>query len=186
MSPALLLIDLQKDFLAETGRMPVGSAQAKKVIATANQLIRFFNKRRWPIMDICNNFKQNDFIGNFFRKHAAMEGSEGAEMDPRIIDHGATCFPKSRSSAFSNPYLVEYLKQKGIEQIVICGVYAEGCVRSTALDARRAGLGVTLISDGVASNRAFTYRWALRRMQRKGVRIQSLGEYLTLNGSRPA
>jgi len=61
----------------------------------------------------------------------------------------------------------EYLKQKEIDHIVICGVYAEGCVRATALDARRAGLCATLISDGVASDRAFKFNWALSKMQKE-------------------
>ncbi|NVN89590.1 MAG: cysteine hydrolase [Desulfuromonadales bacterium] len=185
METALLLIDLQIDFLSEAGRMPVGSANAEKVIVTANHLIGYYNKRRWLIIDVFSQFKKYDIIGNFFRKHAAAEGSEGGKMDPRILPHGATCFPKSKSSAFSNPYLVEYLKEKEIDHIVLCGVYAEGCVRATALAAQRAGLDVNLISDGTASDRTSKYNWALSHMQKRGVRILSLEEYLKLNATRP-
>ena len=185
MLTALLLIDLQNDFLSDNGRMPVGPAHAEKVILTANQLIYFFSKRHWPIIDVFSQFNKDDIIGNFFRKHAAVEGSEDGKMDPRILAHDATCFPKSKSSAFTNPYFPEYLKQKGIGHIVICGVYAAGCVRATALDARRTGLGATLISDGLASVRTFKYKWALSQMQKRGIRILSLGDYLKSNATRP-
>jgi len=185
METALILIDLQQDFLSGTGRMPVGSANAEKVIMTVNQLIRFQEKRGWLIIDVNSQFKKNDIIGNFFRKQAAVEGSEGGKMDPRIVEHGASLFPKSRSSAFSNPYLKAYLQHKEIDNIVICGVYAEGCVRATALDARRAGLGVTLVSDGVASSRAFKYHWALSHMKKRGIRILSLNEFLRSHTTRP-
>lgn len=186
METALLLIDLQQDFLSETGCMPVGTANAERVILTTNQLIRFQEKRGWLIIDVISQFKKSDIIGNFFRKQAAIEGSEGGKTDPRIVDHGASQFPKSKSSAFSNPYLKAYLQHKEIDTIVICGVYAEGCVRATALDALRAGLDVTLVSDGVASNRASKYRWALSHMKRRGIRVLSLNEFLRSHATRPS
>lgn len=178
METALLLIDFQIDFLADSGRMPVGSENAEQVIATANRLIRLFEKRGWLIINVLSKFKKMDMIGNFFRNHAAIEGSDGCKTDPRLAPHNPTFLPKPKSSAFSNPYLVEYLKQKEIDHIVICGVYAEGCVRATALDARRAGLGVTLISDGVASDKIAKYNQALSQMQKKGVQVLSLEEYI--------
>jgi len=185
METALFLIDLQNDFLSDTGRMPVGTANAEKVIAAANRLIDFNRKRHWLIIDVVSQFKKSDVIGNLLRKHAAVEGSEGSEMDPRIAPHDASCFPKSKSSAFSNPYLAAYLQHREIERIVLCGVYAEGCVRATALDARRIGLHVTLISDGVASNRTSKYDWALSHLQKREVHIITLEEYLRSHVTKP-
>ncbi len=185
METALFLIDLQNDFLSDTGRMPVGAANAEKVIAAANRLIDFNRKRHWLIIDVLSQFKKSDIIGNFLRKNAAIEGSEGCEMDPRIISHDASCFPKSKSSAFSNPYLVAYLQHREIQRITLCGVYAEGCVRATALDARRAGLDVTLISDGVASDRTSKYGWAISHLQKRGIHIMTMEEYLRSHATQP-
>jgi len=72
MITALLLIDLQIDFLADNGRMPVGGANAERVISVANRLVELFEERRWPIIVIFNQFKQSDFLGNFFRRYAAI------------------------------------------------------------------------------------------------------------------
>jgi len=173
-------MDLQIDFLSDKGRMPVGLDNANKVISTVNRLIEEHKERGWPIILIYNQFKKSDVIGNFFRKHAAMEGSEGSRLDPRIQipDITVPSFSKSTSSAFTNPAFSEYLRNNNIDHVVICGVYAEGCVRATALDAQRANLRTTLISDGVRSNRGFKSRWALSHMQKRGIQVLSLQDYL--------
>lgn len=179
MVTALLLIDLQIDFLSDRGRMPVGSDHAERVIATANRLIAFHQLRHWPIVLICSHYKRYTVICNCLRKHAAMERSEGSRPDPSLrFAHDPVTFPKSRSSAFANPYLVEYLKEKLVDRVVICGVYAEGSVQATAEDARQAHLDVALIAEGVASGTAATYTWALSQMEQKGIRILYLEDYL--------
>jgi nicotinamidase-related amidase len=185
MRSALLLIDLQIDFLSDNGRMPVGSANAERVIFTANQMIKIYEERRWPIIVIYNQFKKKDIIANFYRNFAAIEGSEGGNMDPRIHVHDGIFISKTKSSAFSNADLSEHLKHMGIDHIVLCGVYAEGCVRATALDAQRFKLRTTLISDGVASNRKFKYQWALSHMQKKGIRIMTHENYIESDSNMP-
>ena len=178
MITALLLIDLQIDFLADNGRMPVGGANAERVISVANRLVELFEERRWPIIVIFNQFKQSDFLGNFFRRYAAIEGSEGGKIDSRILVQEAHYFSKAKSSAFSNPDFSEYLKMAGIGHVVICGVYAEGCVRATAFDAQKANLDTLVLSDGVSSNRNSKCKWAISHMQKRGVQIMSFEDYL--------
>lgn len=179
MLPALLLIDLQIDFLSDGGRMPVDSASAERVISAANRLIAFHERRRWPIVLVCSNYKHYTLVGNCLRKYAAMEKSEGSMPDPRLIfSQPPVTFPKSRSSAFANPYLTEYLKQKLVDRVVICGVYTEGSVRATAEDARLIPLEVVLVADGIASREAVRYTWALSRMEQEGMWILTLDEYL--------
>ena len=185
MNAALLLIDLQIDFLADHGRMPVGTAHADGVIMTANRMIALFRERDWPIIAVYNQFRKTDVMANYFRNNAALEGSEGGNIDPRIQDHDGPLFAKARSSAFSNPDFSAYLKERDIGHVVMCGVYAEGCVRATAFDARRAGLHTTVIADGVASNRAYKLRWALSHMQKRGIHILSCEEYLKSGAVMP-
>ncbi len=178
MKPALILIDLQHDFLSENGRLPVGWEQANAVIVAANLLIRCFEEHRWLIIDVVSRFKRGSFIGNYLRNHAAMDGSEGAGMDARIHLHDAMGFPKSGKSAFANPYLVAYLQHKEIEGVVLCGVQAVGSIRATALDAWRSGLQVTLISNGVAFSREDRYQRTVSGLLSLGIGIVSLEEYL--------
>jgi nicotinamidase-related amidase len=174
----LLLMDLQIDFLSDQGRLPVGAANAERVVSIANSMAALFEERRWPIVVIFNQFKESDVIGNFFRRYAALEGSEGGNMDPRVLVHNARCFSKAKSSAFTNPDFGGYLKTSGIGHVVICGVYAEGCVRATAFDSLRSNLDTVVLSDGVSSKRKSTYLWALSHMRKRGVRVMSFEEYL--------
>jgi maleamate amidohydrolase len=185
MIHALLLIDLQIDFLSVIGRLPVGEANAERVISTANSMVSIFEERQWPIIVILNQFKKSDVIGNFFRRYAAVEGSEGGNIDPRIVVHDARHFPKSKSSAFTNPEFSEYLKMTGIGHVVICGVYAEGCVRATAFDAQRANLDTVVLSDGVSSSHNSKYKWSLSHMQKRGIRIMSFANYLEAHSYKP-
>jgi nicotinamidase-related amidase len=174
----LLLVDLQIDFLADDGRLPVGKANAERIINVANRMAALFAEQQCPIIVIANQFKRSDTLGNFFRRHAAMEGTEGACVDPRVQVRDACSFSKAKSSAFTNPDLADHLKATLIDRLVICGVYAEGCVRATAFDALRAGLETVVISDGVASKRTATYKWALTHMRKRGVWVMSMDEYL--------
>jgi len=66
----------------------------------------------------------------------------------------------------------------GIGHVVICGVYAEGCVRATAFDAQKANLDTLVLSDGVSSNRNSKCKWAISHMQKRGVQIMSFEDYL--------
>jgi nicotinamidase-related amidase len=175
---ALLLIDLQIDFLSDNGRLPVGAANAERVISVANRMVALFEERGWPIIVIYNQFKKSDVMGNFFRRYAAVEGSEGGKIDPRVLVHDARYFSKAKSSAFTNPNFSEYLKMNGVDHVVICGVYAEGCVRATAFDALKSNLDTVVLSDGVSSNRKSKYKWALSHLRKRGIRTMSFEEYL--------
>jgi nicotinamidase-related amidase len=182
---ALLLIDLQIDFLSDDGRLPVGAANAERVISVANSMVALFEERGWPIIVIYNQFKKSDVMGNFLRRYAAVEGSEGGHMDPRVLVHDARYFSKAKSSAFTNPDFSEYLKMTGVDHVVICGVYAEGCVRATAFDALKSNLDTVVLSDGVASNRTSKYKWALSHLRKRGIRIMSFEEYLETHSNKP-
>ena len=170
---AVLLMDLQHDFLgAEGSRMPVDAAGAADVIATATAILNGeVLTQAVPIL-ILNQFPITDRIANFFRKGAAVAGSPGADLDSRIRNaERAKIIVKASASAFGNPELDRYLQAEGIGELYIMGVFAEGCVRSTALDALRRGYGVRVIADAVASNAWWKKRFALWGMQRAGADV---------------
>lgn len=95
----------------------------------------------------------NATIANVFRCGAALAGSSGANLDPRI--HAATnirIFPKQHANAFTNQDLEPYLREQGINKLWVVGVFAEGCVRTTALAARRLGFDVVVPEAEIATN----------------------------------
>ena len=170
---AVLLMDLQHDFLGAQGsRMPVDAEGAAQVIDTANAILdRKMLAKVIPIL-IVNQFPNTARIANFFRKGAAITGSPGAELDSRIRKaEGTKTIVKASPSAFNNPELDRYLQTEGISELYIMGVFAEGCVRSTALDALRRGYRVHVIADAVATDALWKKRFALWSMKRAGASI---------------
>jgi len=170
---AVLLVDLQHDFLgAEGSRMPVDPDGAAKVLSTANAILdKHVLKRATPVL-VLNQFPASARIANFFRNGAAVSGSPGAEIDTRVRHSGPIkVISKSRPSAFSNPELAVFLRDLGVAELYVMGVYAEGCVRATVLDALRRGYQVNVISEAVATNRVWTKRFALWAMRRAGATL---------------
>lgn len=164
---AVLLMDLQTDFLSQEGRMPVDAPDAGRVIDNANAILDGKLLRgSLPIL-VVNQFPRSARVGNFFRRYAAVAASPGAELDGRIrLTAGTPLIAKSVPSAFSNPELDALLRAHGVTKLYIFGVFAEGCVRSTALDALRRGYAVTVPVDAIGSSASWKRRfavWALRR-----------------------
>jgi nicotinamidase-related amidase len=172
---AVLLMDLQKDFLdVEKGRLPIDRQSAQVVLKTANEIL---SKRvlaeALPIL-VMNQFPVTDRIANFFRKGSAIAGSVGAEFDSRLEDHAQVkVVVKACPSAFSNPELQQYLRAQNVQELYILGVFADGCIRATVLDAVKLGYVVHVIVDAVATNASWKKRFALWSMKRAGARIES-------------
>jgi nicotinamidase-related amidase len=169
---AVLLMDLQHDFLAPDGRMPVAPEAAVEVIKTANAILaKTVLPEVLPVV-IVNQFPATDRVANWFRKGAAVAGSPGAELDDRIQDAGGCkVFSKCSSSAFSNPELQPFLQAQGIRRLYVLGVFAEGCVRATVLDALKLGYEVTVIEDAIATDAPWKKRFAVWAMKRAGAAV---------------
>lgn len=170
---AVLLMDLQKDFLdAEMGRLTVGRSDAESVLKMANQVLsKKILTDALPIL-IVNQFSPAAHVANFFRKGAAIIGTPGAELDDRLLDwDDVKVIAKSGASAFSNPELDRVLLEFGVQELYVLGVYAEGCVCATVVDALELGFTVHVLADAIASNTAWKKRFALWTMRRAGAEI---------------
>jgi nicotinamidase-related amidase len=170
---AVLLLDLQRDFLGGAGaRLPVDPDGAAAVLRAANAILA---KRMLPAalsVLIVTEFPASARVANYFRKGAAVFGTPGAELDPRVDPVGdVPVFRKSRSSAFTNPDLVRYLQANRVTELYVLGVFAEGCVRATVRDARRRGYPVTVIADAIAADSRWKLRFALWAMRRAGATL---------------
>jgi nicotinamidase-related amidase len=176
---ALLLIDFQRDFLDDRGRMPVARNQVTPVLAATRAAIGRAQRDGDLIVKIGNEFRPRDWAGNLLRRHAAVAGSPGTRWDPRADVPGAAYLPKWKSDAFCNPQLQQLLASHGIEQVVLAGLYARACVSATAKGALARGLRVTVLPDAVACRSDSSRRAALERLAR-------IGADLTAGGSATA
>src|SRR6185503_19971481 len=60
-------------------------------------------------------------------------------------------FPKHRNDAFTNPSLSRFLRENGIHEIYVTGLFAEGCIYGTINGAIKIGYSVNLLTDCLAA-----------------------------------
>jgi nicotinamidase-related amidase len=169
----LLLIDLQRDFLETNGRLPVPAADANRVIAVANRMIEHAQKAGWTMIWIKNEFRWTQLMGNFSRRFAAMKGSRGAEIDPRI--HCSTDFPmvvKCCADGFSNARLETVLKDLAPQRIVALGLMTDECVQETTKGAISRGYRVEIVEDGVATMGDADHQKGLANLRASGAELK--------------
>jgi nicotinamidase-related amidase len=185
---AILLMDLQQDFLdREADRMPVDERGARATLRVANAVLSGrVLADALPIL-VTNQFQVSARVANFFRRDAAIGGTPGGELDPRLERSGSEMIiTKARSSAFSNPEFQRYLQAHGVETLYVLGVYAEGFVRASVVEAVKLGYSVIVIADAVASNAAWKKSVALWAMARAGATIPPSVDSPTFSTVRPA
>ena len=85
MDAALLVLDIQKDFIGDQARMSVAKHQIEPMLEKVNKIIESFNSHGIPVVYIGNEFEPPQWVANFFRKNAAKKGSKGAELDDRLL-----------------------------------------------------------------------------------------------------
>ena len=172
-STALLALDLQRDFLADDARMPVARAQVAPLLEVSNSLIDAAAARAVPVVFIVNAFPRSQRLLNFLRRGAAVAGTPGAELDPRVRAAPGATFPKERGDAFTNPALDAYLRAQGITHLLVIGVFAPACVRATARGALGRGYRVTVVRDGVGAGSDRARARGLARMAKDGAEVES-------------
>ena len=172
MSRALLLVDIQNDFLPG-GALAV--ADGDRIVPIVNRLMPGFGhviaSQDWHPAD----------HGSFVVHHPGFEAFQTGELDGLAqilwpvhcvqnsagagfasaldiagIDHvvrkGMNCRIDSYSAFYDNHHrqatgLGDYLRGHGVDSLFVCGLAADVCVKFTVLDALAEGFDTTLIRD---------------------------------------
>lgn len=157
----LLVVDVQNDF-CPGGALAV--AEGDRVVPVLNAYLERFAAAGRPI------YASRDWHPAVTKHFAAyggtwpphcIQGSEGAELHSGLrLPPGAEIVTKGTApedegySAFEGvvpdgtPF-PEQLRRDGVTHLYLGGLATDYCVRASALDARRAGLDVTLLVDAV-------------------------------------
>jgi nicotinamidase-related amidase len=173
MSRALLLVDLQVDFLAADGRLPIGHDQVEPLLAAVNAAVASAMHRADPIVGVGNEFRSADLISNLLRRYAAMRGSSGARWDPRAPKGIDAYFAKAAGNAFGNPQLHAFLTGRGASELVVAGVYASACILKTARGGLSRGYRVQALAPALGDASAVARLRALEKLSAAGVEIVS-------------
>ena len=148
----LLIIDVQNDFLVG-GSLAV--PRAEQIIPVINQLMDHFDlvlaTKDWHPAE-SHHFEK-------WPPHCVAE-TKGADfpssLDQHKIDqvfYKGTGKSDDGYSAFeaTNLSIGQFLKERKMKEIYICGIALDFCVKSSALDALKEGFEVFLIQDAIAT-----------------------------------
>jgi nicotinamidase-related amidase len=150
---ALVLVDLQKEFLDPGGPRAVAPSQIAPMLVAANRLVE--NARSLGVELV------------YVESGARPEG----ELDPRLQRPSGPLFRKERADAFSNPELDRFLQSRAVDHLLLAGVFAERSVYFTAAGAMNRGYKVQVVRDAVAGGSDARRAHALEALEREGVEL---------------
>ena len=155
MRPALLLVDIQNDFL----RSPQLSPTAEEFLTGVARLLDGGRQVKIPIVHVWTTVQH----GNDCRmphwiptnKWVCVLGTDGHATPARLYPRAEeTVVHKTFFSGFHTGELTRVLAANDCDAVVIAGLYEHACIRTTAIDAYQAGLEVWIATDAVASDDA--------------------------------
>ena len=190
MTRALLVVDVQNDF-CEGGSLPVEGGA--RVASDIGELLHHWTRGddQAPAYDVVvaskdhhidpgdHWSKEPDFVDSW-PVHCQV-GTDGEafhpNLDPQPFD--AIFLKGSHEAAYSafegrsveGDALADWLRARKVEQVDVCGIATDHCVRLTALDARKEGFETRVLGGLVAGVAPETTARALTEMEAAGVTI---------------
>jgi nicotinamidase-related amidase len=142
MTQALLIVDIQNDYFPG-GRMElVGSPEAA---AEAARLLAAFRDKRAPVIHMQHVSLRPG--ATFF-----LPDTEGVKIHASVTPiAGETVIEKHFPNGFRETPLLEQLRAKGIDKLVIAGMMTHMCIDTTTRAAADLGFQCTLAQDACAT-----------------------------------
>lgn len=159
--PALLVVDLQNDFCPGGA---LGVPDGDRIVSRVNRTIELFERRGLPILAtrdwhprVTKHFKE---FGGAWPPHC-IQGTKGARFHPDLrlpkdivllskgMDPEQDSYSGFQALSPAGRDLESVVRDLGIDEIFLCGLATDYCVRATALDARRRGIRVHVLEDAI-------------------------------------
>jgi nicotinamidase-related amidase len=148
MSIALIVIDMQNDYLYEK-RKPQFSYDSPALTGAVNELIHRYHDEGSDVIyirHIIQNLPTNRLLFGY-----SIAGTEGAELYGGLDKVSDLCFDKLLGDALTNSELLKLVRDKGYDELHLCGLDEFGCVTSTALGAAKRGVTAKIVRSGTAT-----------------------------------
>ena len=174
---ALLVVDVQNDFVADGGFFDQVGADVKTIQRAIPPLAQLVDRAReagvlvvfiQAIYDpqyLSAPMRERDLrVGR--RMPRCLTGSWGADFHVIAPRPNEPVVIKHRYSAFANSELDDLLKRHGIRNLLLAGVATDTCAESTGRDAYFIDYYVSLVADCCAGAAERDHRVALERFER--------------------
>jgi nicotinamidase-related amidase len=200
-SAALLLIDMQRDFVDAPGAHgPMAVAGTHAVIPAIAKLANAFRQRGLPIVHVIRLYRPDGANVDLVRRHSieqgariAAPGSPGSQItaellpekteldhelllagDLQLVGPSEHVLYKPRWGAFYDTTLDQHLREKGSSTVVFAGCNFPNCPRTSVYEASERDYRVVLVSDAVSG----AYERGLDECRAIGVTVTDVQETL--------
>ncbi len=152
---ALLLLDMQKEFLGEDGLLPTWGGPA--IIPRLQRLINLYRKSNRPVIFTRHCYFKPEIDGGTTAEWWGMSNDSpvlnanlsGSEIHEDLTPHESDIvLLKHRYNAFHNTNLESLLRSFYVRDVIISGVASNCCCEATAHDALFRDFHIFFLSDG--------------------------------------
>ena len=142
MKPALLIIDVQKEFFNISQTC---SDSLKSAIEYINATTALFRKKSLPIFVIQHRSDDEGLIPG----KSGFDVPESLKVEPQD-----TRIVKTYGNSFAKTGLAEKLREQGVDTVILTGFCAEFCVLSTYRGAQDLDFAPIIVKGSIASGNA--------------------------------
>lgn len=143
MKPALLIIDIQKQFF---NLNQACSDSLKTAVEYINAAISLFRKKNLPIVAIQHKSDEEEGL---------VPGKPGFDIPQSVkLESQDLRIVKTYSNSFTKTGLAEKLRELGVDTVIVTGFCAEYCVLSTYKGAQDYDLTPIILRGSLASDNA--------------------------------
>ena len=158
---ALMVVDMQNDFVTEGGSLVVPDAESTiPAIGTLLELARAYGMR---VVFTQDTHRDGDPEWRIWPEHAREESWGWQIVEALAPREDETVIRKVRYDAFYGTHLDHLLRLWGVSTLVICGTVANICVHYTAASAALRWYDVVIPRDAVSALDPFDLESSLRQ-----------------------
>lgn len=157
---SLLIVDMIHDFV--DGKF--GSEGARSIVPKIKEIAKKFRKEGMVIY-LRDSHRKDDAELRVWGEHA-MEGTWGSEIVEELApESGDIVIDKRTYDGFLFTELEKVLREKGVNEVYLCGVATDICVLHTAFGAFVRGFDVYVIEDACIGTSEAKHEYALNYMR---------------------
>jgi nicotinamidase-related amidase len=155
---ALVVIDLQKAIVGLSTEPPV-----QDIVSRTQQLVRAFRERQLPVVLVNVSGRAPGRTDAGLPKYQLPD--DWTDLLPELERHPDDYLvTKKRLGAFIGTSLDDYLRKRGVTQVVLVGVATSVGVESTARSAYDLGYNVTLVVDAMTDMPPDMHRHSIEKV----------------------
>jgi nicotinamidase-related amidase len=193
---ALLMIDMQEEYVFETGG-PYRVPEAKRRIPAMQRLLAEFRRRGLPVIHTAFSkthlYQDRPLRGSLMPNRAADAGFDdshlfqNAKFVPELqpLESEIVILKPSYGAFFDTP-LETILKRNGLDTVVLAGILTDCCVGTTARQAYERGFGAIVVSDATAAALPEFHEAELNILRRSFARVLNVEQVVEAIDPRPA